>query len=170
MTTSPPVGSSITINITKTRRRSSSEEPETQTTQHSQPRTSNRLDSREGSTEPDYGSLGKKRLITKIETRPRSEAEIESGFDVNITTLASPSALDYKRASGLIFDYRGEGGDTHVDVKKFWVDMQRKTFTNWVNNKLEGTEFSVEDIQYDFADGRALCALIQQLVPGSLTV
>jgi len=162
MTTSPP--NSITINVT--RKRSGSEEPEgrvAQTMHHSLPRNSN---SREGSTEPDYG---KKRVITKIETRPRSEAELESGFNVNITTLASPTKLDYKRASGLIFDYREEG-ENHGDIKKIWVDVQRKTFTNWVNNKLEGTEFSVEDIQNDFADGRALCALIQQLVPGSLTV
>ena len=165
MSTSPPAGNSITINVT--RRRSGSEEPEGRTAQTttSLPRNSNR-DSREGSTEPDYGSLGKKRVITKIEARPRSEAE---GFDVNITTLASPNKLDYKRASGLIFDYREEG-ETRGDITKIWVNVQRKTFTNWVNNKLEGTEFSVEDIQHDFADGRALCALIQQLVPGSLTV
>jgi len=163
MTTSPPANS-ITINVT--RKRSGSEEPDGRTAQatlHPLPL------SREGSTEPDYGSLGKKRVITKIETRPRSEADLESGFNVNITTLASPNKLDYKRASGLIFDYREEG-ETHGDVKKIWVDVQRKTFTNWVNNKLEGTEFSIEDIQTDFADGRALCALIEQLVPGSLTV
>jgi len=165
--TTPPANS-ITINVT--RKRSGSEEPEGRTAQatHHSLRDSLPL-SREGSTEPDYGSLGKKRVITKIETRPRSEADLESGFNVNITTLASPNKLDYKRASGLIFDYREEG-ETQGDVKKIWVDVQRKTFTNWVNNKLEGTEFSIEDIQTDFADGRALCALIEQLVPGSLTV
>lgn len=150
-----PVSSSITINVAK--KRSNSEEPDDQrisTLQH--PRNATR---REGSAEPDLGSVPKKR-ITRIEARTRSESDLEHGFDVDITTMAPHPDIDYKRASGLILD---------GDNAKFWIEIQRKTFTNWVNNKLEGTGFTVEDIQTDFADGRALIALIQQLVPGSLT-
>jgi len=163
-----PANSSITINVSK--RRSSSEEPEDQnlsashhSSHHSLPSTG-----REGSAEPDLGSLSKKRMITKIEVRPHSEADLETGFDVNITTLSPMPDIDYKRASGLIFDYREDG--EHSDHTKFWIEVQRKTFTNWVNNKLEGTGFFIENIQEDFADGRALIALIQQLIPGSLTM
>ena len=160
-----PVSSSITINVSK--KRSDSEEPDDQSS--ALPRHAFR---REGSAEPDLGLVAKKRFVpvTKIEARPRSEADLEGGFDVDITTLSPHPDIDYKRASGLIFDYREfEDGD-HTDITKLWVEVQRKTFTNWVNNKLEGTGFFVEDIEQDFSDGRALIALIQQLVPGSLTM
>lgn len=158
-----PVSSSITINVSK--KKSSSEEPDDQAVSTVPPRSNIR---REGSAEPDLGSHSKKRVITKIEARPHSEADLEGGFDVDITTMSPHPDIDYKRASAMMFDYR-EDGD-HSDNTKFWIEVQRKTFTNWVNNKLEGTGFSVEDIQQDFADGRALMALIQQLVPGSLTM
>lgn len=165
-----PVSSSITINVFK--KRSSSEEPDDQnfsaphhSSHHSLPISAT---GREGSAEPDLGSLSKKRMITKIEARPHSEADLEAGFDVDITTLSPYIDIDYKRASGLMFDYREDG--EHSDHTKFWIEVQRKTFTNWVNNKLEGTGFFIEDIQQDFGDGRALMALIQQLVPGSLTM
>lgn len=158
-----PVSSFITINVSK--RRSGSEEPDDQTFSAALSRNETR---REGSAEPDLGALPKKRTITKIEARPRSEEDMEGGFDVDITTMSPHLDIDYKRASGLMFDYR-EDGD-HSENTKYWIEVQRKTFTNWVNNKLEGTGFSVEDIEQDFADGRALIALIQQLVPGSLTM
>ena len=160
-----PVSSSITINVSK--KRSDSEEPDGQTSSSSLPRNATR---REGSAEPDLGLLAKKRLIpvTKIQARPRSESDLEGGFDVDITTLSPHLDIDYKRASGLMFDYREDG--EHSDNTKLWVEVQRKTFTNWVNNKLEGTGFVVEDIEQDFADGRVLMALIHQLIPGSLTM
>ena len=158
-----PVSSSITINISK--KRSSSEEPDDQNFSTAASRNVTR---REGSAEPDFVSLAKKRMITKIEARPRSEEDMEGGFDVDITTVSPHIEIDYKRASGMMFDYREDG--EHADNTKFWIEVQRKTFTNWVNNKLEGTGFSVEDIEQDFADGRALIALVQQLVPGSLTM
>lgn len=161
-----PVSSSITINVSK--KRSDSEEPDDQTSSSSLPRNAPR---REGSAEPDLGLLAKKRLmpITKIEARPRSEPNLEGGFDVDITTISPHLDIDYKRASAaLMFDYREDG--EHSDNTKFWIEVQRKTFTNWVNNKLEGTGFVVEDIEQDFADGRALMALIHQLIPGSLTM
>ena len=161
-----PTSSSITINVSK--KRSDSEEPDDQKLSGARTRGVPR---REGSAEPDLGFLAKKRLIpvTRIEARPRSE-NLEGGFDVDITTLSPHLDLDfdYKRASGLMFDYR-EDGD-HSDHTKFWIEVQRKTFTNWVNNKLEGTGFFVENIEKDFADGRTLIALIDQLVPGSLTM
>lgn len=156
------VSSSITISVSK--KRSGSEEPDDDNPSAS---LSQNVFRREGSAEPDLGSLAKKRLITKIEARPRSE-DLEGGFDVDITTISPHPDVDYKRASGLVFDYREEGENS--DHTKLWIEVQRKTFTNWVNNKLEGTGFSVENIQEDFADGRALIALIQQLVPGSLTM
>ena len=150
-----PVSSSITINVSK--KKSSSEEPDDQrisTVQHST--------RREGSAEPDLGSLSRKRLpITKIEARPHSESDLEHGFDVDITTMSPHPDIDYKRASGMLLD---------GDNAKLWIEVQRKTFTNWVNNKLKDTGFAVEDIEKDFADGRALMALIQQLIPGSLTM
>ena len=154
-----PVSSTITINVSK--KRSTSEESDDQgasAVQHALPQNVIR---REGSAEPDLGALPKKRLITKIEARPRSESDLERGFDVDITTLSPHPDIDYKRASGMMLD---------GDNAKLWIEVQRKTFTNWVNNKLEGTGFAVENIETDFADGRALMALIQQLVPGSLTM
>ena len=160
-----PVSSSITINVSK--KRGDSEEPDDQNSSSVLPRNATR---REGSAEPDLGLLSKKRLmpITKIEARPRSESDLEGGFDVDITTLSPHLDIDYKRASGLMFDYRDDG--EHSDNTKLWIEVQRKTFTNWVNNKLEGTGFVVTDIEQDFADGRALIALTQQLIPGSLTM
>ena len=159
-----PASSSITINVSK--KRSDSEEPDDQNFSGGLTRGAPR---REGSAEPDLGLLAKKRLlpVTKIEARPRSE-NLEGGFDVDITTLSPHLDLDYKRASALMFDYREDGDQS--DNTKLWIKVQRKTFTNWVNNKLEGTGFSVEDVEQDFADGRALIALIQQLIPGSLTM
>lgn len=156
----PPASSSITINVSK--KRSSSEEPDNQEARHQN------ATRREGSAEPDIGLAGKKLLITKIEARPHSEGDFEAGFDVDITTMSPHPDIDYKRASGMLLDYHEDG--EHGDNTKLWIEVQRKTFTNWVNNKLEGTGFSVANIQEDFADGRALIALIQQLIPGSLSM
>ncbi len=49
---------------------------------------------------------------------------------------------------------------------KSWVYVQKKTFTNWVNDKLKATEFRVEDLQVDLQDGIALITLMQVLAPG----
>ncbi len=47
-----------------------------------------------------------------------------------------------------------------------WIDVQRKTFTNWVNDKLKATESQVEDLKEDLRDGVALITLLQLLAPG----
>ncbi len=47
-----------------------------------------------------------------------------------------------------------------------WIDVQRKTFTNWVNDKLKATESQVEDLKDDLRDGVALITLLQILAPG----
>ena len=49
---------------------------------------------------------------------------------------------------------------------KGWVDVQKKTFTNWVNDKLKETERRVEVIEIDFGDGITLIELLQVLAPG----
>ena len=41
--------------------------------------------------------------------------------------------------------------------------MQQKTLTNWVNDKLRGSGFYVQDIAADFADGVTMIKLLQSL-------
>lgn len=47
-----------------------------------------------------------------------------------------------------------------------WVDVQKKTFTNWVNDRLKGTERKVDDLETDFDDGITLITLLEVLAPG----
>ncbi len=47
-----------------------------------------------------------------------------------------------------------------------WIDVQKKTFTNWVNDKLKSTESQVEELQSGLKDGVALITLLQILAPG----
>ena len=49
---------------------------------------------------------------------------------------------------------------------KEWINVQKKTFTNWVNDKLKATDIQLEDIQIDLKDGVALITLLQILAPG----
>ena len=49
---------------------------------------------------------------------------------------------------------------------KEWINVQKKTFTNWVNDKLKATDIQLEDIQLDLKDGVALITLLQILAPG----
>lgn len=46
-----------------------------------------------------------------------------------------------------------------------WVKVQKKTFTNWVNDRLKDTDSRVQDLQIDFDDGLTLLKLMQCLVP-----
>ena len=46
-----------------------------------------------------------------------------------------------------------------------WVLVQKKTFTNWINDKLKDTEYSVKDITEDLADGVILITLLLVLAP-----
>ena len=57
-----------------------------------------------------------------------------------------------------------DGGKGLADTG--WIDVQKKTFTNWVNDKLKATESQVEDLQNDLHDGVALITLLQVLAPG----
>ena len=58
----------------------------------------------------------------------------------------------------------GKGQDGLAD--RAWVDVQKKTFTNWVNDKLKESDKQVEEIKEDLKDGIALITLLQVLAPG----
>lgn len=58
-----------------------------------------------------------------------------------------------------------EGGGKGL-ADKGWVEVQKKTFTNWTNDKLKETDRQVEDLQSDLQDGVALVTLLQVLAPG----
>lgn len=61
-----------------------------------------------------------------------------------------------------------EGGGVGSDglADKGWVEVQKKTFTNWTNDKLKETERHVDDLQTDLKDGVSLITLLQVLAPG----
>jgi filamin len=44
-----------------------------------------------------------------------------------------------------------------------WVEIQRNTFRNWVNEQLRLRNLAVEDLRTDFGDGVLLVALIEVL-------
>lgn len=44
-----------------------------------------------------------------------------------------------------------------------WIDVQRKTFTNWVNDKLKDTPYKVTVLEDDFSDGITLIKLLEKL-------
>ena len=44
-----------------------------------------------------------------------------------------------------------------------WIDVQKKTFTNWVNEKLKGTPYKVEVLEKDLDDGVTLIKLLETL-------
>ena len=46
-----------------------------------------------------------------------------------------------------------------------WIDVQKKTFTNWTNDHLKGTDRHVEDLKTDLDDGVTLIKLLEALVP-----
>ena len=57
-----------------------------------------------------------------------------------------------------------ESGPTLAD--RGWIEVQKKTFTNWVNDRLKGSERKVDDLQTDLDDGVTLITLLEALVPG----
>ena len=57
-----------------------------------------------------------------------------------------------------------EGGPRLAD--RSWIDVQKKTFTNWVNDKLKETDRRVEDLETDLDDGVTLIRLLEVLAPG----
>ena len=57
-----------------------------------------------------------------------------------------------------------EEGDEGADiVYTEWIDVQKKTLTNWVNEKLKGTAYKVEVLENDFDDGVTLIKLLETL-------
>jgi hypothetical protein len=44
-----------------------------------------------------------------------------------------------------------------------WIEIQKNTFTNWVNEQLRVSQRSVKDIGTDFCDGVNLVALVESL-------
>ena len=57
-----------------------------------------------------------------------------------------------------------EGGDEGTDATYTeWIDVQKKTFTNWVNQKLKGTPYKVEVLEKDLDDGVTLIKLLETL-------
>ena len=57
----------------------------------------------------------------------------------------------------------GNGGPLLAD--RGWVDVQKKTFTNWTNDHLKDTGRHVEDLQTDLDDGVTLIKLLEALAP-----
>ena len=51
-------------------------------------------------------------------------------------------------------------------LSREWIQMQKNTFTNWANSKLRGTDFQLEDIETDLADGVVLIKLLEVLSHG----
>ena len=49
------------------------------------------------------------------------------------------------------------------DDDQRWVQIQQKTFTNWVNEQLKAVGKRVDNLQTDFQDGLSLIALIEVL-------
>lgn len=51
----------------------------------------------------------------------------------------------------------------HVSSSSQWVEIQRNTFKNWVNEQLKSVGLSIFDLRTDFADGIMLVALVETL-------
>ncbi|XP_053403623.1 filamin-C-like isoform X4 [Mercenaria mercenaria] len=66
------------------------------------------------------------------------------------------------------------GGIPHLNVSSSsqWMEIQRNTFKNWVNEQLKSRGLSIFDLRTDFADGVLLVALVEILqrekLPGAV--
>ncbi len=56
-------------------------------------------------------------------------------------------------------------GDGGRPGDKGWVEVQKKTFTNWVNDKLKETDYTVKEITTDLKNGVVLVTLLMILAP-----
>ena len=56
-----------------------------------------------------------------------------------------------------------EGGGGAQLADKGWIDVQKNTFRNWVNEKLKDTRCKVEVLEEDFSDGITLIKLLEAL-------
>lgn len=50
-----------------------------------------------------------------------------------------------------------------VSNESVWVDIQLKTFTNWINEQLKSTGLVIHNLREDFANGLKLIALVESL-------
>ncbi|CAI7991468.1 Filamin-C [Geodia barretti] len=57
----------------------------------------------------------------------------------------------------------GNGGGGAQLADRGWIDVQKKTFRNWVNEKLKDTPCKVEVLEKDFSDGITLIKLLEAL-------
>ena len=64
---------------------------------------------------------------------------------------------------------RGEREDTPGPVqRKEWVEVQKKTFTNWFRDRVKGNGCKpLNDIETDLQDGRLLIDLMRALTEGA---
>ena len=81
---------------------------------------------------------------------------VRRGFSMNTFTSQSSAS---RRERNLV-QRRKSAADSRE-----WVQMQTKTFTNWVNDRLKETGRQVEDLQYDLDDGLTLLKLVECLAP-----
>lgn len=60
----------------------------------------------------------------------------------------------------------------NVSSSSQWMEIQRNTFKNWVNEQLKSRGLSIFDLRTDFADGVLLVALVEILqrrkLPGTV--
>ena len=52
---------------------------------------------------------------------------------------------------------------TSTSEDKEWVKVQKKTFTNWVNDRLKDTGMKIEDLTMQLDDGITLPKLLEVL-------
>lgn len=63
----------------------------------------------------------------------------------------------------------GKGEKGAESSEEPWIEVQKKTFTNWVNYKLRNTDYLVEDLAKDLEDGLVLIQLLQELSRKTIT-
>lgn len=86
---------------------------------------------------------------------------------------SSPSGMAANQSqdkSSFIASNRARSREGHAaapmgikDDDQRWVQIQQKTFTNWVNEQLKSVGKRVDNLQTDFQDGLNLIALIEVL-------
>ncbi|OQV23312.1 Filamin-B [Hypsibius exemplaris] len=96
-------------------------------------------------------------------------ASVASGSSPGRLTRQASSPLSGER-SGFLASNRARSREGHAaapmgikDDDQRWVQIQQKTFTNWVNEQLKSVGKRVENLQTDFQDGLNLIALIEVL-------
>ena len=63
----------------------------------------------------------------------------------------------------------GKGEKGAESLVEPWIEVQKNTFTNWVNYKLRNTDYLVEDLAKDLEDGLVLIQLLQELSHKTIT-